>query len=68
MIRVWVADRIIFKNKRLAVEICNNTNLMFRSSLLAPPGEVACHQQCDVNDFEIRRVKGIHYRMVLRIS
>ena len=26
------------------------------------------HQQCDVNYREIRRVKGIHYRMVLRIS
>jgi len=26
------------------------------------------YQQCDVNNREIRRVKGIHYRMVLRIS
>ena len=26
------------------------------------------HQQCDVNYREIRRVKGVHYRMVLRIS
>ena len=26
------------------------------------------HQQCDVNYREIRRVNGIHYRMVLHIS